>query len=137
MAVPYPAPPPVGSIVFGPTHNPPLHFNNEQSEEIFVKNAAGGVKADGAKPRPTLMFRSMPKAIAAVLKVLEDGAKKYSADNWKKVEPERYDDANLRHVLAYLSGECYDRDTDSHHLAHAICCLLFRLELDLSKENPT
>lgn len=100
-------------------------------------NALGGVKFDNNKVRPTLMMRSLSKSVRAVQEVLEFGAKKYAPDNWKLVEPERYDDAALRHIQAYLSGEQDDPETGKPHLAHALCCLFFRLELDLSKSNST
>ena len=58
-------------------------------------------------------------------------------NNWALVEPERYDDAALRHIQAYLSGEVSDPESGKPHLAHALCCLMFRLELDLRKSNPT
>lgn len=100
-------------------------------------NALGGIKFDKDKVRPTLMMRSLNKAVASVQEVLLYGSKKYAPDNWQLVEPERYDDAALRHIQAYLSGELNDPETGKPHLAHALCCLMFRLELDLRKSNPT
>ena len=101
---------------------------------VFVKNSLGGVKGDGAKPRPTLLLKSCNKAVQSVIDVLEYGARKYSADNWKKVEHARYLDAAFRHMMAYTSGEVNDTESDRHHLAHAMCCLLFMLQMDLDKE---
>lgn len=90
-----------------------------------------GVKADDGKPRPSLLFASMPDAVRAVIDVLEHGARKYAPDNWRKVEGgrARYQDAALRHMLAHAAGE--DRDPESRlpHLAHAICSLMFILQL--------
>lgn len=100
-------------------------------------NALGGVKFDKDKVRPTLMWRSLNKAVTSVQEILEFGARKYAPDNWALVEPERYDDAALRHIQAYLSGEVNDPESGKPHLAHALCCLMFRLELDLRKSNPT
>jgi hypothetical protein len=68
-----------------------------------------------------------------VVQVLEFGAKKYAPDNWKHVEGHRYDDALLRHVQAYMGGEMNDPETGLHHLAHATCCILFKIYLD---KNP-
>ena len=104
-------------------------------QEIRVHNDKGGVKADGGKVRPTLLLRSMPDAVAAVIRILEKGAKKYDDNNWKLVEPERYDDAHLRHILKYLAGETLDDETKESHLAHAITCLLFRLQLDYNNDK--
>ncbi|QJB21883.1 hypothetical protein KNU94_gp49 [Xanthomonas phage FoX2] len=96
---------------------------------------APGIKSDSDKHRPTLIFRHMPNAIAAVIECGEFGAKKYDEHpmrcNWDKVEGglQRYTDAMLRHQLAELGGE--DRDSDSRllHAAHAAWNSLARLEL--------
>lgn len=99
-----------------------------QASDIYVENSQGGVKADGGKVRPTLLFKSMPYAVSQVIEVLEIGARKYSPDNWKKVENARYHDALLRHLLAYMQGEKLDPETDKEHLVHLVCCALFLIE---------
>lgn len=88
-----------------------------------------GVKYDGDKPRMSLV---PPKAILEVAKVLTYGAKKYSAENWRKVPEahQRYLDAALRHINQYHQGQIIDNETGINHLAHAICSLLFIVELD-------
>jgi hypothetical protein len=85
------------------------------------------LKHDQGKPRPSLLpFR----ALARVVDVLEYGARKYAPGNWRRCEDMvRYDDAALRHLLAHMGGEWLDPGTKLPHLAHAICCLMFRLEL--------
>jgi hypothetical protein len=69
------------------------------------------------------------KSLEPVVRVLMFGAKKYAPDNWKNVEPyrERYFSACMRHLTAWFEGERKDPETGEHHLAHAICCLLFIL----------
>lgn len=86
-----------------------------------------GVKYDGEKPQ---MYLLPPLATLEVGKVLTYGATKYSPDNWRRVPElqERYSSAALRHLLASMSGEDNDEETDLDHLAHAICCLMFKLE---------
>ena len=102
------------------------------AEEIRVSNSSGGVKNDGNKLRPGLLFKSMPKAVLEVIKVLDAGATEYGANNWKLVEDERYHEALLRHViLGYFQGEQYDAKSKLHHLAHAVCCSMFLLEKEL------
>lgn len=55
-------------------------------------------KSDGGKPRPSLV---PPALIRGVDAIREFGTARYgSSDNWRKVEPQRYWDALLRHVLA-------------------------------------
>jgi hypothetical protein len=89
-----------------------------------------GVKYDGDKPE---MYLVPPLALLEVGKVLTYGAKKYSPDNWRKLDnlQERYTSAAMRHLLAHMSGESNDEETDMSHLAHTICCLLFKLEDEL------
>jgi len=89
-----------------------------------------GIKYDGEKPE---MYLVPPLALLEVGKVLTYGAKKYSPDNWRKLDnlQERYTSAAMRHLLAHMSGEPNDEETDMSHLAHAICCLLFKLEDEL------
>lgn len=95
---------------------------------IRVTNDQGGVKADGGKMQPRLLMQSMPNAVKEICEVLTYGANKYTPDNWKKVEGDRYTDALYRHLLAYHAGEQVDSETKKHHLAHAACCILFLLE---------
>ena len=67
-----------------------------------------------------------------VVKVLTYGAKKYGPDNWRKV-PEarrRYYAAARRHLTRWRLGEELDRESGLPHLAHAICSLLFLLEVE-------
>ena len=92
-----------------------------------------GVKYDEDKPRFSLVPSASLKAIAQVLTY---GAKKYpQADNWKRVDNarERYTDALLRHVYAWMDGESLDPESGLHHLAHAGCCVLFLLHFEAEK----
>ena len=65
------------------------------------------------------------KELQEVLEILEFGAKKYSRDNWKHVEPARYEKAAMRHLISYVTGEKMDSETNKSHLAHLICNALF------------
>lgn len=72
-----------------------------------------------------------PKVLEAFADVLTLGAKKYSASNWVKApEWSRYVDAFERHFNAWKSGETSDPETGKPHLAHAMCCLAFLMELE-------
>lgn len=88
---------------------------------------ARGRKYDDAKPE---MYLLPPLATLEVGKVLTYGANKYSPDNWRKLDnlQNRYTSAAMRHILAHTSGEKNDEETGLSHLAHAICCLMFKLE---------
>ena len=108
----------------------------------------GGV--DGGDPKPgvkddkgKLEFSLFPlDALRSITRILmwgayerprPDGSKGYGANNWEKVPNarRRYYDALLRHVTAWYEGETNDPDSGAHHLAHAGCCLVFLLSLDL------
>jgi hypothetical protein len=94
-----------------------------EDDDIVIEES-GGKKSDGGK----LQWTIIPfKALEPVVRVLMFGAKKYGRENWRKVSPQRYKDALLRHVL---TDEKVDKDTGEKHYAHAICCLLFLLMLD-------
>lgn len=98
-------------------------------EESFPVNDQGGVKDTVGKLRWTLLPW---KALREVVNVLEYGAKKYSADNWKKVEPEKYKEAAFRHWIAYIEGEKLDPETGYSHLAHLTCDILFLLWFEVT-----
>jgi len=90
---------------------------------------------DAGKPAFSLIPASAEEAVA---KVLEYGAQRYGPDNWRLVPDarRRYLGAALRHVNAYRRGETLDIGLNGStlpHLAHAICSLMFILELDLAE----
>lgn len=66
--------------------------------------------------------------IEKVAKVLEYGAGKYGRDNWVHVPDadRRYFNAAVRHLLANAE---LDDESGLPHYAHAICCLLFLMQL--------
>ena len=92
-----------------------------------------GKKYDSSKPR---MYLLPPKAVVEVSNVLTFGAEKYDEENWRKLDnlQNRYTGGALRHIFAHLDGELKDEETNYSHLAHAICCLLFKLEIELEKD---
>jgi hypothetical protein len=100
------------------------------------KDHKGGRKFDGGKLQYGLV---PPLALRETVKVLTFGAEKYEPDNWRRVPdgPRRYFDAAQRHLWAYKEGEIYDPETGVNHIAHAICCLMFMLDLDEGKYNET
>jgi hypothetical protein len=93
------------------------------------KDHKGGRKFDGGKLQYGLI---PPLALRETVKVLTFGAEKYEPDNWRRVPDgnRRYFDAAQRHLWAYQEGEMYDLETGVSHLAHALCCIMFMLDLD-------
>ena len=74
----------------------------------------------------------------SISEVLTYGASKYDkgdsagAENWHLVDdPRRYFDAALRHINARMLGEKDDPESGLPHLAHAGCCIVFLLALEL------
>ena len=93
-----------------------------------------GRKFDGGKLEYGLL---PPKALEETVKVLTFGAQKYERDNWQKVPDakRRYFDALQRHVWSWKQGEQIDTESGIHHLAHAMCCLMFLYEHDIMYSN--
>ena len=91
-----------------------------------------GRKFDSGKTRYGLLPSKALKEVADVLTV---GAKKYAPENWRYVEngKERYFDAALRHIWQWKDESKTDAETGKHHLAHAICCLMFITDLELQE----
>ena len=89
-------------------------------------------KDDKQKPMPRLVLGVMARALLEVSKVATFGAKKYSPDNWLKVENglERYTDAKDRHRLEGAISE-YDSESGLLHAAHEAWNALAVLELKL------
>lgn len=96
-----------------------------------VAKSATGTKYDAGKPRMDLLPM---RAVLETAKVLAFGAKKYGANNWRKVLGWRwrYTGAGLRHVAAYVLGETHDAESGLHHLSHALCCFMFVLDNELT-----
>jgi len=99
-----------------------------------------GVKYDQEKPKWDLLPL---EELEATVRVLTFGAKKYAPDNWRKVPDakNRYYSAMMRHIKAWQCGEAYDKETNEHHLDHAMCCLVFlrhfAVKDDANKEKQT
>jgi hypothetical protein len=97
---------------------------------LHPDNKVDGRKFDGGKLEYGLL---PPLALEETVKVLTFGAQKYERDNWQKVpdSKRRYFDAMQRHVWSWKQGEQLDPESGIHHLAHAMCCLMFLYEHDV------
>lgn len=101
-----------------------LHVGDE------ISLSEDGLKYDDGKLEYGLL---PPLALKATVDVLTFGAQKYKRDNWKYVDnsKRRYFDALQRHLWAWKEGEDIDPESGKHHLAHAMCCLMFLYEHDV------
>lgn len=105
------------------------------TKDTPLAQSAVGKKADEGKLDWALL--PLPPT-EEVIKVLMFGAAKYSPHNWKRVpdSQRRYYNAACRHITAWQQGELLDKESGKHHLAHAICCLMFLLHADLEAAKP-
>ena len=105
------------------------------STEAYEMPEDRGLKYDDGKTP----WHLMPwDALEAVAEVLAFGARKYAPRNWEKgIHHERLFAAAIRHLVAWhqqrREGESLPRDPESSLpiLAHAACCVLFALALEL------
>ena len=124
---------PVATVVDG--YNPIIAYKIIEESDINARVLAEkvGSKHDQGKPRYDLI---PVHAEAEFVDVLTFGATKYAPNQWRDVEDarERYTAAAMRHLAAYRMGETHDIESGKHHLAHAMCCMAFNIELDLEQE---
>jgi Domain of unknown function (DUF5664) len=101
----------------------------DQIERVKTEISLGR-KFDGGKLEYGLL---PPNALEETVKVLTFGAQKYERNNWIHVDDgvRRYFDALQRHLWAWKKGEQLDPESGLHHLAHAMCCLMFLYERDV------
>jgi len=110
-------------------------------KEMSAPPPMPGRKDDSGKPRYHLI---PPFAELEVVNVLTYGGNRYGDNNWENILAapggvHRYLSGVLRHIAAYRRGSPHDPDSSYHHLAHAICGLLFILEGDMlgwDREEP-
>jgi hypothetical protein len=88
-----------------------------------------GHKDDADKRR----WDALPaEALREVADVMTFGTKKYQAFNWRKgMDWARLYRAGIGHIMDWWTGERNDKETGKHHLAHAVCCLLMLLDMDM------
>ncbi len=97
-----------------------------EHDPVRHTSVQGGVKDNVNKPRLDLI-PSAPLFRAG--EVLAFGAKKYKPHNWRLGLSwlETYGSLQ-RHLAAWLDGEDDDPESGYHHLAHAVCQMLFLAE---------
>lgn len=110
------------------TQNPYAELSNINSEDNQR------AKADAGKPHPSYCPVAL---IEGVIAVREHGTAKYGdPENWRKVEPERYHEAILRHTLAIWEDPyAVDPDSGFLHLQHIATNISFLLQM--RKEGKT
>lgn len=101
------------------------------AEKAAADAGKSGIKFDWGKAKWSLVPWGPMQVVADIMTM---GARKYGPNNWQQVENgrERYADAAMRHFIAWQCGERDDPESGRHHLAHAVCCLLFLVWLDMN-----
>jgi 5'(3')-deoxyribonucleotidase len=90
-----------------------------------------GVKHDTGKAPLWWVPRETMEGIA---NVMEFGAQKYKAHNWRKgMKWTRLASAALRHLTAWCNGEDKDPETGYSHLWHAACDIAFLISYETRK----
>lgn len=115
------------------THADAIENARVHLEEDNMDKPDQQAKADQGKAHPSLCPVAL---IDGVIAVREMGTKKYGdPDNWKQVEPERYHQAMLRHILAAWNDP-YKIDPESGlpHIAHVATNIGFLLEMKEEKK---
>lgn len=90
-------------------------------------------KTDYGKPNPLLLETGCPRALVAVIQVLNYGALKYEPHSWQDVDMELYNAAARRHRIARDLGENTDPENHLLHLAHEAANILIQLEMECRK----
>lgn len=88
-----------------------------------------GLRYDAGKTRVDLI---PPEWIWSLGIVLSKGATKYEPRNWEKGMPwSKAIGPLFRHVLKFIGGETYDKETGCHHMAMAAWNCLALMSYDL------
>lgn len=105
---------------------------DEKLLENLDKDITQFAKADNGKLRITLVPTQITRDIAEVRMY---GDKKYHApNNWVLVEMDRYVDALMRHLLAFIDDPySVDEESGIPHYKHAACNMSFISEM-MSKD---
>jgi hypothetical protein len=88
----------------------------------FTTFETGGLKQSADKLDWTILPFSV---LERTVEIMNYGAKKYTPLNWLKVPKEEYVKALLRHLIAYLTNEEIDPESNHHHIDHLICNAIF------------
>lgn len=121
-----------------------METNQKGSADWREAGKASDGKADNGKVRMSLLMTQFADLLEDTAGVLTFGAEKYPRppldDSWKDVPGGivRYQDALYRHLTSvFAKGERLDPESGRHHLAHAMCNILFLHHLlESGTENP-
>lgn len=97
------------------------------------QDKAEGKKYDGGKPGMHLLPYFPLQEMA---RILDYGARKYDAHNWRRgIHYSRLIAATLRHLGQFTEGVDKDEESGLSHVAHAAVNLVFLLEMIRSRSE--
>lgn len=103
-------------------------YNNEKEKNTMEEKITNEAKDTKGKTRLELV---LPSTIEWLGRIRTYGVQKYKdPDNWKKVPKDQYVGAAMRHFEKYRKGEYLDDESGMPHLAHAMCNLMFLLDME-------
>lgn len=76
----------------------------------------------------TTIEKDLTKALIRIAKVLQYGADRYEANNWRLIPQESHINHALIHLIAHLMG-----DTQDDHIDHALCRLMMAYATEKSE----
>lgn len=75
------------------------------------------------------------KALEPLVRVLEYGANKYSADNWKKgLDKKEILESTMRHLIALISDQPLDDESKLEHEGHVLANMMFYSHFNQKRE---
>lgn len=111
-------------------------YNPEYCEKcgfILPRCECGKGKDDASKP---ILSRVPSAGIYYIAEARAYGCKKYPEDSWKDVEPQRYWEAALRHMLAaWKDYRAVDPESGLPHIWHVACNIAFIISLEGGKHE--
>ena len=92
---------------------------------------------DSVMKHPEYRWDLLPfEPLENLVEILTYGAKKYESNNWQKVEPLRYFDALIRHLLEdWIRKEDNDQESKKGHAKHMHCNAMFLDWIKTQKEK--
>jgi hypothetical protein len=102
-------------------------LEDERSHEApTVTNLAGGKQSQVLRDYTLVPIN----ALAQVARVMYNGLRKYTKDNWKSISCNDHINHALNHVYLHLAG-----NTHEDHLAHATTRMMMALESQLTDNH--
>jgi hypothetical protein len=89
----------------------------------------GGLRSNTGKNKLELI---PPEWVIGLGQVLTMGAEKYEVRNWERgMRHSIMIGCAFRHIMSYLMGERYDKESGNHHLLHAAWNILALFSYDV------